>query len=106
MLEQIYYEKIRDIAEWNRKEKFQEFISQFDDVPDYKTLQLRSFTNWIEKFCRVFKLRHAERRSNSINLSKIYGGILKKVPPEMIKNHLKIDDNALKAAQGGIDVPF
>lgn len=106
MLEQIYYEKIRDSAEWNRKEKFQEFISQFDDVPDYKTLQLRSFTNWIEKFCRVFKLRHAERRSNSINLSKIYGGILKKVPPEMIKNHLKIDDNALKAAQGGIDVPF
>jgi len=106
MLEQIYAEKIREGNEWDRKDMFQEFMRSFDDLPDYKTLQLRSFTNWIEKFARVFGLGHADRRSHSRNLSKIWGGLNEKITLEMIKSHLNLDDTAPGAVEGREEPPF
>lgn len=106
MLEKIYSGAIYDGKEWDRKLMYNDFVNMFEESPDFKKFFMRSFTNWIEKFCRIFKLKHTERRSNSINLSMISGGINEKLPPELIKKHLKLDVTAYKAEAGGNISPF
>jgi hypothetical protein len=106
ILEKIYDDSIREGIEWDRKAMYQEFINISGESPDYKNFYLRTFTQWIEKFCRIFKLKHLERRANNVNRSKIVGVISEKVPTEMIKKHLKIEDNDSESVTADRDFTF
>jgi len=88
MFEQINVDRIRNNARFDRKSLFHDFMQDFIDVPDYNKLTLNNFTNWIEKFCRVFKLRHTKTRTNNINYSTIWGGIDEKIPTETRNKYL------------------
>ncbi|MCZ2356675.1 MAG: bifunctional DNA primase/polymerase [Bacteroidia bacterium] len=72
MLDALRTGEIRNNVEFDRKELYQKFTGEFEGTSDFKSLRLRSFTGWIIKFCRVFRLYYSDRRSNSQNLSKIW----------------------------------